>query len=147
MKKLSEREREQEDRRLFRKHNICFRGPAHEWPAHHIRAFQHISVLGSQRLSTAYSQDSLQLLEAGEKFWKSSIKRRTRHLVEVTERNVGNSQSEMKWRLDLEKIVYVRFEEEIEWQVEDAELKCFLLSETLVPSLLVGVAGGDPKSK
>jgi hypothetical protein len=47
----------------------------------------------------------------------------------------------------LEKIVYARFEEEIEWQVEDAELKCFLLSETLVPSLLVGVAGGDPKSK
>lgn len=128
MRKLSEREREEEDRRLFRQYNICFRGPAHQWPAHHIRSFQHISVLGSQRFATLYSQEPLQLLEGSEKFWKSSIKRRSQHLVEVTERIVGNYHSEMKWRLDLEKIVYARFEEEIEWQVKDAKLKCFLLS-------------------
>jgi len=115
MEKLSDRDREEEERKLFKKHNICFRGPAYEWPAHHIRAFQHISVLGTQRFSAYYPQDSMKYLEYGERFWKTQIKIRTQQLVKVTERNVGNSQSEMKWRLDLEKIVYSRFEHEIEW--------------------------------
>jgi hypothetical protein len=118
MEKPSDRDREQEDGRLFKKYNIRFRGPAYEWPAHHIRAFQHISVLGTQRFSTYYSQDSMKSLEPGERLWKARIKSRTQQLVKVTERNVGNSQSEMKWRLDLEKIVYSRFECEIEWQVK-----------------------------
>jgi hypothetical protein len=87
MEKLSDRDREQEDRKLLRKYNIHFRGPAYKWPAHHIRAFQHISVLGTQRFTTYYSQDSMKSLEPGEKFWKSGIKSRTQsEMLEIPSR-------------------------------------------------------------
>jgi hypothetical protein len=147
MEKPSDRDREQEDLRLFKKYNIRFRGPACEWPAHHIRVFQHISVLGTQRFSTYYSQDSMESLEPGERFWKSSIKGRTQQLVKVTERNVGNSQSETKWRLDLEKIVYSRFECEIEWQGKYFGFRHPMLTANLAPRPLAKVDGRDLKSR
>jgi hypothetical protein len=37
------------------------------------------------------------------------------YLVDTTSRLTGNKPSEMQWRLDLEKIVYKRFELDIDW--------------------------------
>lgn len=136
MEKPSDRNREQEDGRLFRKYNIRFRGPAYESPAHHIRAFQHISVLGTQRFLAYYPQDSMKSLEPGERLWKGQIKSRTQRLVKVTERNVGNSQSEMKWRLDLEKIVYSRFEYEIECPEPTCKGRWWRSQIEVVPEML-----------
>jgi len=132
MGKISKRDLDQEERKRFKKYNIYFRGPAYEWPTDHARAFQHVSVLGSQKLSAYYPDASMRSLEPGERLWKSRIKDSARRLVEMAERNVGNFQSEMKWRLDLEQIRLVnkRFELEIEWQVVYSPTKYLVLTAT-----------------
>ena len=106
-------DRDREERRLRKKYKILFRGPAHPWPKNHTRAFQHVSVLGKYFFSDYVAQNDG--LEAGEKRWKSSTIGRTKRLVETASRLQGSQSSELKWRLDLEKIIYRRFEMEIEW--------------------------------
>jgi len=114
MPKPTEQSREV-DRKLRRKYNIHSREPAYIWPTEHIRAFQHVSVLGSSKFSTYYSEGAMDSMEPEEKLWKRFIRDQAQRLVETTERNVRNHQSETKWRLDLEHIIYQRFELEIEW--------------------------------
>jgi hypothetical protein len=69
-------DRDREERRLCKKYNILFRGPAHPWPKDHSRAFQHVSVLGKYLSSDYVAQNGG--LEAGEKRWKSSTIGRTK---------------------------------------------------------------------
>lgn len=107
-------DRDRKERRLCKKYNILFRGPAHPWPKDHTRAFQHVSVLGKYFFSD-YAAEKNDGLEAGEKRWKASTIGRTKRLVETASRLHGTQPSELKWRLDLEKIIYSRFELEIEW--------------------------------
>lgn len=106
-------DRDREERRLCKKYNILFRGPAHPWPKQHSQAFQHIAVLGRYFFSDYGT--GIDKLPAGERRWKSSNIGRAKRLVETASRLNGAQPSELKWRLDLEKIVYARFELEIEW--------------------------------
>lgn len=104
--------REEEDRENFRKYNIFFRRPASEseFPAHHKISFDKILELGRTRFQTYCQND-----DETSSFWRAETKGHAQHLVETTSRLARNRASEMKWRLDLEKIVYKRFELEIDW--------------------------------
>ena len=116
MNRESDTDKDREDRRLLKKYNILFRGPAYPWPTNHMRCFQQIAVLGNQRFSAYYDEGDLESsLEIGEKLWKSSIKARAVRLANTADRLARTQPTEMKWRLDIEKIVYKRFELEIEW--------------------------------
>ncbi|KAE9370947.1 hypothetical protein N431DRAFT_308368, partial [Stipitochalara longipes BDJ] len=93
---------------MFKKYNILFKGPACPWPIHHLKTFQSIKLLGQTQFST-YGNGEVEL-----DFWKSETKARAQYLVDTTSRLTGNKPSEMQWRLDLEKIVYKRFELDID---------------------------------
>ncbi|PVH82411.1 hypothetical protein DL98DRAFT_653163 [Cadophora sp. DSE1049] len=103
-------DRDREDRQTFRRLKMFFRGRASEWPIHHLKTFQKISVLGSMRYST-YCTDGD---GDGSALWKSETKARAQRLVDTVSRLTRNQSSEIQWRLDIEKIVYKRFELEIE---------------------------------
>ncbi|RDL38191.1 Uncharacterized protein BP5553_05624 [Venustampulla echinocandica] len=100
-------DRDREDRRTFSRLKIAFQGRASNWPVHHLKTFQQISVLGSMRYST-YCTD-----RDGSNFWKHETKARAQRLVDTVSRLTRNQSSEIQWRLDIEKIVYKRFELEI----------------------------------
>ncbi|CZR59535.1 uncharacterized protein PAC_09429 [Phialocephala subalpina] len=100
-------DRDREDRQTFRRLKIFFRGRASEWPVHHLKTFQKISVLGSMRYST-YCTDG-----DGSNLWRSETQARAQRLVDTVSRLTRNQSSEIQWRLDIEKIVYKRFELEI----------------------------------
>ncbi|KAE9371916.1 hypothetical protein N431DRAFT_342019 [Stipitochalara longipes BDJ] len=97
-------DRDREDRELFKRLKVVFRGRSSEWPLHHLKTCQKISILGSQRYSTYCSDDD------GSKFWKQETKDRAQRLVDTVSRLTRNQSSEMQWRLDIEKIVFKRFE-------------------------------------
>lgn len=104
-------DRDREDRRIFKRLNIVFRGRSLEWPVHHLKTFQKISVLGTYRYSTFRSDENRS------NFWRSETTARAQHLVDTVSRLTRNQSSEMQWRLDIEKIVYKRFELGIKWYV------------------------------
>jgi hypothetical protein len=104
-------DRDRDDRQTFRRLKIFFRGRASEWPVHHLKTFQKISVLGSMRYST-YCTDG-----DGSNLWKSETAARAQRLVDTVTRLTRNQSSEIQWRLDIEKIVYKRFELDIKWYV------------------------------
>jgi hypothetical protein len=104
-------DRDREDRELFKRLKIVFRGRSPEWPLHHLKTCQKISILGSQRYST-YCSD-----EDGSKFWREETKSHAQQLVDTVCRLTRNQSSEMQWRLDIEKIVFKRLEFEIKWYV------------------------------
>jgi hypothetical protein len=94
---------------MFKKYNIFFKGPACPWPSHHLKTFQNIKLLGLSQFST-YGNGNLE-----SNFWTSETKGRAQYLIDTTSRLTDNKPSEMQWRLDLEKIVYKRFELDIDW--------------------------------
>jgi len=104
-------DRDRDDRQLFKRLKIVFRGRSPEWPLHHLKTCQKISILGSQRYST-YGSD-----EDGSKFWRQDTKSRAQRLVDTVCRLTRNQSSEMQWRLDIEKIVFERLQLEIKWYV------------------------------
>jgi len=108
-------DRDREDRRTFRRLKIAFQGRVSDWPVHHLKTFQKISVLGSMRYST-YCTDG-----DGSNSWKHETKARAQRLVDTVSRLTRNQSSEIQWRLDIEKIVYKRFELEINWYVESSD--------------------------
>jgi hypothetical protein len=106
---MKEADRDREDREMFKRYNVHFKGPACQWPIHHLKTFQNIKLLGLTQFST-YGNCDLK-----SNFWVSETKARAQYLVDTTSRLAGNKPSEMQWRLDLEKIVFKRFELEIDW--------------------------------
>ena len=102
-------DRDREDRRTFRRLKIRFRDRATEWPLHHLKTFQKVSILGSTKYSE-YGKDGNEML-----LWQSETKARAQRLVDTVSRLARNQSSEMQWRLDIEKILYKRFEFEIKW--------------------------------
>ncbi|KAF4632991.1 hypothetical protein G7Y89_g5141 [Cudoniella acicularis] len=106
---IKDADRDREDREMFQKYNILFKGPACPWPIHHMKTFQNIRLLGLTQFST-YGNGDLESV-----IWKAETKARAQYLVDTTSKLTGNKPSEMQWRLDLEKIVYKRFELDIDW--------------------------------
>jgi hypothetical protein len=99
---------------LFEKYRILFRPPASdesELPTHHARSFQKILDLGSIRFQR-YPHD-----DDWSEFWRAETKGRAQYLVDTASKLARKNASEMQWRLELEKIVYKRFELEIDWCV------------------------------
>lgn len=105
---INDADRDRGDREMFKKYNIFFRGPACPWPIHHLKTFQNIKQLGLTQFSMFNGNPE-------SNFWTSETKARAQYLTDITARLTGNKPSEMQWRLDLEKIVYKRFELEIDW--------------------------------
>jgi hypothetical protein len=104
-------DRDREDRQAFQRLNILFQGRASEWPVHHLKTFQKIAVLGSTRYST-YCTDV-----DSSNSWKHETKARAHRLVDTVSRLTRNHSSEIQWRLDIEKLVYKRFELDIKWYI------------------------------
>jgi hypothetical protein len=102
-------DRDREDRQTFNRLNILFKGQASGFPPYHLKTFQKIKVLGSIQYKDYCTDENEPTL------WKSETKARAQRLVDTVSRLTRNQSSEMQWRLDIEKIVYKRFELEIKW--------------------------------
>ncbi|KAI9766384.1 MAG: hypothetical protein M1839_004916 [Geoglossum umbratile] len=108
-------ERDREERRLLKKYRIIFNGPlaSDKWPRHHRHAFSHVERLGHFR----HGSYCTGVAPNGnyEASWRLDTKSRAERLAETAARLVRERPSEMTWRLELEKLVYGRFELQIEW--------------------------------
>jgi hypothetical protein len=73
-------DRDREDRQIFKRLKIFFRGKDSEWPIHHLKSLQKVLILGSTQYST-YCKD-----EDGTQFWRQETKARAQHLVDTVSR-------------------------------------------------------------
>ncbi len=91
------------------------KGPPDPSPSHHPKLLKAVADLGQYRYAAYTIYTSLGgTLEIGEP-WKSDTKSRTDHLVEIVSKLRPSKASEMKWRLDIELIVFERFKSDIQW--------------------------------
>jgi hypothetical protein len=126
---------------LIKKWKISFQKLVPEqFPAHHRRSFQIIASLGSTNFR------SYSLHNNRSEIWRTETRGNAQQLVKKASGLAGNCASEYQWRLELEPIVYKRFELEIYWYVHTPFL--YSTSNFLqVRRLLVQVASGGRRSK